>query len=122
LEKKLIFCNIILLFFISTIFSHFAIFLLYSRPCKYFFSIVILNGESVKMRDFTFSLCLLSRFGQGFGNGRTSSGERISLLFPEISRATGVLAEGTEISWLQRSFFHRLNKRWLKILVTEGKS
>ena len=48
----------------------------------------------------TFFLCLLSHRGPGFWNGRTSSGERPSLLSPEISRATGVLAEGTEISWL----------------------
>jgi hypothetical protein len=52
------------------------------------------------MRDFTFFLCLLSHLGQCFGKVRTSTGERLFLLVPEISRAAGVLAEGTEISWL----------------------
>ena len=66
--------------------------------------------ESAKMRDFTFFLCLLSHFGPGFGNGRTSSGEGLSLLVREISLATGVVAEGTGISWLRSSFFHRRNK------------
>ena len=50
------------------------------------------------MRDFTFFLCLLSHHGTGFGNGRTSSGERLSLLVPEISPITGVLAEGTGVA------------------------
>jgi hypothetical protein len=61
-------------------------------------------GESVKMRDFTLFLCLLSHFGPGFGNGHTFSGERLSLLVPEISHATGVLAEGTGIPWLRGNF------------------
>ena len=73
--------------------------------------------ESVKMRDFTFFLCLLSYLGPGFGNGRTSSNEGPSLLVREISRATGVVAEGTGISRLRRSIFHRRNRWWLKILV-----
>ena len=55
------------------------------------------------MRDFTFFLCLLPHLGPGFGNGCTSSGERLSLLFPEISRGIGVHAEGTEISCLRNS-------------------
>ena len=45
------------------------------------------------MQIFTFFLCLLSHLGPGFGNGCTTSGERLSLLVPEISRATGMLAE-----------------------------
>jgi hypothetical protein len=57
------------------------------------------------MRDFTFFLCLLSHIGPGFGNGHTSSGERPSLLVPETSHATGLLAEGTEIFWLKGYFF-----------------
>jgi len=56
------------------------------------------------MQEFTVFLCLLSHLGPGFGNGRTTSGERLSLLVPEISHATGVLAEGTGISCLQSSF------------------
>jgi hypothetical protein len=52
----------------------------------------------VRMRDLTFLLCLLSNLSPGFGNGRTSSGEILFLLVPEISHVTGVLAEGTGIS------------------------
>jgi hypothetical protein len=55
------------------------------------------------MRDFTFFLCLLAHLCPGFGKGRTSSSKRLSLLDPDISRATGVLEEGTEISWLGSS-------------------
>ena len=50
------------------------------------------------MRDITFFLCLQSHLCPGSGRGRTSSGKRLSLPDPEISHATGVLAEGTVIS------------------------
>ena len=57
------------------------------------------------MQDLIFFLCLMSHLGPpGFGNGCTSFGERVSLLVPEISCATGLLAEGTVISWLGSSF------------------
>jgi len=56
------------------------------------------------MLDFTFFLCLLSHILPGFGDGCTSFDERLPVLVPEISRATGVLAEGTENSRLQSSF------------------
>jgi hypothetical protein len=49
--------------------------------------------EMVKMRDLTFFRSLLPHPGSGFGNGRTFFVSRISLLVPEISRVTGVLAE-----------------------------
>jgi hypothetical protein len=57
------------------------------------------------MRDSIFFLRLLSHLGPGSGKGRTTSGERLSLLVPEISRATGVLVEGTGISCLRSSFY-----------------
>jgi len=57
------------------------------------------------MRDFAFFLHLLSHLSPGFGNGCTSSGERLSLLCPKIPYATWVLAKGTEISWLGSPFF-----------------
>jgi hypothetical protein len=56
------------------------------------------------MCDFIFFFCLLSHLGPRFGNGRTYSGERLSLLVPEISHSTGVLEEVTEISWLRSNF------------------
>jgi hypothetical protein len=56
------------------------------------------------MRVFTFFLCLLSHLGPGFWNGCMTSGERLSLLVPEISRATEVLAKRTGISYLRSSF------------------
>jgi hypothetical protein len=56
------------------------------------------------MQDSTSFLSLLSHPGTGFGKGRTSSGERLLLLAPEISRATGVLAEGTGIYWFRIYF------------------
>ena len=55
------------------------------------------TGESVKILDCTFFLCLLSHLGPRFGYGSTSFGEILFLLVPEISRAAGVLAEGTDI-------------------------
>jgi len=78
------------------------VFLLYSCPCKCFLFFI---GGSVKMRDFAFFLHLLSHLSPGFGNGCTSSGERLSLLCPKIPYATWVLAKGTEISWLGSPFF-----------------
>ena len=65
------------------------------------------------MLDCTLFLCLLAHLDARFGNGRTSSSESLSLLVPEISRAMGMLAEGTGISCLRSSF---------SIEVTDGGS
>jgi len=103
-KKKLIFvalfCHILFLQFLAPLQYFFFTADLISTSC----SMRSFIGESVKIWKFAFFLCPLSHLCPGFANGRTSYGERLSLLVPEISRATGVLAEGTWISWLRSSF------------------
>jgi hypothetical protein len=105
LKKKLLhffvafFCHFLFLYFLAPLLCFFFAAAVASVSC----SVRSFIEESVKMRDFTFFLCLLSHLGPGFWMARTSSGERLSLLFPEISYPTAVLAEGTEISWLRSS-------------------
>ena len=108
LKKKLTFCSILLVFFISVIFSPLQCFFFIDALANASCSLWPFIGESVKMRDLTSFLCLLSHLSSGFGNGHTSSGERLFLLCPKIPYAIWVLAKGTEISWLGSPFFIRI--------------
>lgn len=109
LKKKLTFCSIHLLFFISVIFGPFAMFLLYSFSCKCFVFNVTLIKESVKMGNFAFFLCLLSHLTPSFGNSSTSFGERLSLLCAKIPYTIGVLANEQRSLSLE-VLFHRCKR------------
>jgi hypothetical protein len=104
LKKKLIFAVFFCCCFISIIFKPLSKVSSYSCPCKCLVQCNHLLHNLLKCNPFIFCLCLMSHLGPGFGNGCTSSGERVSLLVTETSCATGVLAKGRVSSWLGSSF------------------